>query len=103
MEYKGRTYSGYWALVVSLRRAFGDGIAIWNAKGLSRMSEVELGYLLRGMGQAPHLEKRVDVLREMGSILQERYAGDFTTGHQGSWRERPGVGGSDGRGFPLPS
>jgi hypothetical protein len=80
VEYKGRTCSGYWALVVSLRRAFGDGVAIWNAKGLSRMSEVELGYLLRGNGQVPHLEERVAVLRELGSILQGRYAGDFTTG-----------------------
>ena len=80
VEYKGKTCSGYWALVVSLRRAFGDGVAIWNAKGLARMSEVELGYLLRGENQAPHLEERVAVLRELGSILQERYSGDFTTG-----------------------
>ena len=80
VEYKGKTCSGYWALVVSLRRAFGDGVAIWNAKGLSRMSEVELGYLLRGQGQAPHLQERVAVLRDVGSILQERYSGDFTTG-----------------------
>ena len=80
VEYKGKTCSGYWALVVSLRRAFGDGVAIWNAKGLARMSEVELSHLLRGKSQAPHLEERVDVLREMGSILQVRYAGDFTTG-----------------------
>ena len=80
VEYKGRTCSGYWALVASLRRAFGDGVAIWNAKGLARMSEVELGYLLRGTDQAPHLEERVAVLRELGSILQERYAGDFTAG-----------------------
>lgn len=80
VEYKGKTCSGYWALVVSLRRAFGDGVAIWNAKGLSRMSEVELGYLLRGSGEAPHLEERVAVLRELGSILQKRYSGDFTTG-----------------------
>ena len=80
VEYKGRTCSGYWALVVSLRRAFGDGVAIWNAKGLSRTSAVELGYLLRGSGLAPHLGERVDVLREMGSILQARYGGDFTIG-----------------------
>lgn len=80
VEYKGQTCSGYWALVVSLRRAFGDGVAIWNAKGLSRMSQVELGYLLRGNSLAPHLEERVDVLRELGNILQERYGGDFTAG-----------------------
>ena len=80
VEYKGRICAGYWALVSGLRRAFGDGVAIWNAKGLARMTEVELGYLLRGNGQAPHLAERVAVLRELGSILQERYSGDFTTG-----------------------
>ncbi len=75
IEYNGEELSGYWALAASLRRAMEEGVPLTNAEYLSTISSKNVEKIFRGEQRIPLFQKRVDNLREVGSILLEKYDG----------------------------
>ncbi len=77
VTYKGKEYSGYTALAVSLKRAIEDDtVPLTDANFLANINKSTLAYILRGTGHIPMLDDRVKNLREAGAVLKKRWDGD---------------------------
>jgi hypothetical protein len=76
---------GYWAEAASLTRAVEEGIPLWDADYLSKMSREQLMHIFRGVPNAGHpegemiplLEQRLENVHEVGRVLLEHYDGQF--------------------------
>ncbi len=79
VAWQGEAHDGYWALAAALRRAIHqDGLPLWDARFLATLETEWAAQLLRGEGRPPPLlEARAANLREVGSVLQERWGGEF--------------------------
>ncbi len=75
IKYGLETISGYFALAAVLKRAVDLGIPITNADYLAGLSMDELGALLRGNGELQLLERRLQGLNELGTVLLRDYNG----------------------------
>ncbi|MHC5078059.1 MAG: queuosine salvage family protein, partial [Planctomycetota bacterium] len=69
---------GYFALSCALKRAQERGIPITEAGFCTAMTEETLGKILQGHGEVPLLGERAAILRENGSLLQEKWGGRFS-------------------------
>jgi hypothetical protein len=73
VEYEGRLYDGYWALVAALRRAVEEGRPLWDPFYLAEFTARDVAHILRphdlNYPEIPLLPLRVQNLRELGSGL----------------------------------
>ncbi len=77
IEYQGATLDGYWAEAAALTRAVEEGIPLWDAEFLSKISSEELAHIFRGEHTIPLFEERLHNIHEVGRVLLERYNGQF--------------------------
>lgn len=80
VTWKGKTYTGYFALCAAINRALDEGYTITNMNTYSQISLKDLQYILRGDNEAnsvPLIKERLDCLHQVGLVLQERYEGKF--------------------------
>src|SRR5438270_10338439 len=76
---------GYWAEAASLTRAVEEGIPLWDAEYLSKMSREQLAHIFRGVSSPEHpegemiplFEQRLQNVHEVGRVLLDRYDGQF--------------------------
>jgi hypothetical protein len=86
VNYNGEILDGYWAEAASLTRAVADCFPLWNAEYLSTMSREDLAYIFRPTKGAdgseaemiPLFDARLSNVHEVGRVLLERYAGQFS-------------------------
>ncbi len=73
VEYGGKLFDGYWALVAALRRAVDDGVVLWEPDTLAGLSFEQVDHMLRPaeatLPGIPLLERRVRHLNELGEGL----------------------------------
>jgi hypothetical protein len=79
VPYRGKTYSGYWGLAASLKRAMESGFPITDPQYLSRISAKDLTRIFAGEGMIPLFNERLYNLREAGSIILSSWGGDITS------------------------
>jgi hypothetical protein len=78
VKYKEKLYTrGSWSLVASIFRAMNEGKDILNPAYLSTISKKELSEVLRGNVKIPLLSERVKILNEIGSVLIQKFNGQF--------------------------
>jgi putative queuosine salvage protein len=85
IDYHGEILDGYWAEAAALTRAVEDGITLWDAEYLSKMSREDLAYVFRSVPAAngsvgemiPLFDARLAHVHEIGRVLIERYDGQF--------------------------
>ncbi|CCX07405.1 hypothetical protein FPQ18DRAFT_319353 [Pyronema domesticum] len=82
VEYKGKTWSGYWSLVALLQRALDEGIPITTPSywiDTELCTDEQLRHVFRSNTDEPFalLEERFECLREAGRVLCDRYDGSF--------------------------
>lgn len=85
INYHGDILDGYWAEAAALTRAVEEGIALWDAEYLSKMSREDLAYVFRSVPAAndsagvtiPLFDTRLAHVHEVGRVLLERYDGQF--------------------------
>ena len=75
ITYKDEVLSGYMALAAALRQAIEEDIPIIDANFLSTIPLETLSQVLGGSGNLPLMEKRLAILREVGSVLKTTYQG----------------------------
>ena len=75
--YNGESYSGYWGLAASLKRALEQGFPITDPRFLSCISVSDLAEIFSGRGRIPMFEHRLKNLREAGSIILSQLGGDI--------------------------
>lgn len=78
IENDGHTYSrGTWSMIAAIQRAIREDISILDSAYLANIGVAELGYILRGNVEIPLLKERAAILQEVGSIVAQKYSGDF--------------------------
>jgi hypothetical protein len=75
IEYQGKTFSGYYALAVSLKGAIESGLLVIDAKFLASLSTEKLRRILPGRGTLQLMDRRLENLRELGRALLEDFGG----------------------------
>ena len=81
VTWKGKTYSGYFALCAAINRALSEGYSVTDPKFYSQISIRDLKTIFRGDNELisiPLLNKRLDCLHEIGLILLEKFDGKFS-------------------------
>ncbi len=76
IEFDGEWVEGYWALTASLKKAM-PKYDILNATFLENITAEILEDIFKGEGNPPLIEKRVQVCRNIGKILNEKFNGNF--------------------------
>src|SRR6185312_3922014 len=82
IAYQGEILNGYWAEAAALRRAAEEGKPVWDAEYLRNIDHQELASIFRGVSAEtptiPLFEERLRIAREVGQVLLERFAGQFS-------------------------
>lgn len=82
IAYQGEILNGYWAEAAALRRAVEEGKPVWDAEYLRNIDHQELASIFRGFSAEtpaiPLFEERLRIAREVGQVLLERFAGQFS-------------------------
>lgn len=76
--YHSEEVDGAFGLVSAIAKAIENKIPILDAKFLSEIKEKELGKILEGNVQIPLFEERLNILREVGTTLVNKFDGDFS-------------------------
>jgi hypothetical protein len=77
VRYKGVLWRGAFAMWASLQRASDNGIDLFSGHTLRQISLQEVAKVFAGESAIPMLQERWLILREVGTILSERYGGSF--------------------------
>ncbi|MEA1927570.1 MAG: queuosine salvage family protein [Candidatus Auribacterota bacterium] len=75
--YKERAYDGAWGMFAALKRAIDEEVPIYEGEFLARCEGKDFRRIFRGEGDIPLLEQRVEICREVGRVLVERFGGRF--------------------------
>ncbi|KAK3923743.1 Queuosine salvage protein [Frankliniella fusca] len=80
VSYKGKKYTGYFALCAALNRAKDAGKRVTDPQFYSQISAKEVKELLQGddgSADLPLIDERAECLRQVGACLLEKYDGSF--------------------------
>jgi len=75
IDYRSKKLSGYYALAASLKKALESDTPITKADYLCQLSLEELKAILGGQGELQLLERRLEILHELGQVLLKEYGG----------------------------
>ena len=75
ISYRGKNYSGYYGLAVSLKKALESRIPITDASFLASLTLKQLKDVFAGTGVLQLMEERLCNLQELGRVLLEKYKG----------------------------
>jgi hypothetical protein len=76
VSYRGESWSGYWGLAASLKKAMEGGYPITAPDYLETITAQDLRTIFAGEGEIPLLAERLTNLREAGAVLRSRFDGD---------------------------
>lgn len=84
IEYRGRTWTGYWSLVAALRRALDEDVPITDPEFWCDEEALDLDKMRHVFRSAteeemPMLDERLACLREAGRVLCEEYDGSVAS------------------------
>lgn len=74
-RWRYRGHDGYIAFAMALTDAVKQGDRILDAASLAQMDRAQLREILDGENEMPLLDERVRILREAGTVLQQKYDG----------------------------
>ena len=77
VDYAGRHWSDSDGLFACMKRALDNGIPIVDGKFLSRVTRPELERIFAGNIELPMLDEKMQVWRQVGAVLAEKYDGRF--------------------------
>jgi len=75
ITYRGKNYSGYYGLAVSLKKALESKIPLTDASFLATLTMKQLTDMFAGIGVLQLMEERLNNLQELGKVLLEKYRG----------------------------
>jgi len=78
VEYKDKMFDGAWAMISCLAKAHQEGRPILDSHYIASLSENDLAVMLQGNVPIPLLRQRVEFLRQLGTILVEKFNGSFS-------------------------
>lgn len=77
VEYRGNFYDGSWGLIAALKKAIENGFPILEWEYLANLPEKDLREIFRGNVEIPLFRERLNILRENGKIIIEKFGGNL--------------------------
>ena len=77
VDYAGRHWSDSDGLFACMKRAMDNGIPMLDGKFLARVTRPELERIFAGNIEMPMLDEKMEVWRQVGAVLAEKYDGRF--------------------------
>ncbi|KAK4306846.1 hypothetical protein Pmani_021352 [Petrolisthes manimaculis] len=79
VQWNGKTYKGYMAMVAAINRAIDEGKRIYDPKYYTSLSIDEVKHIFRSLTSStmPLFEERLRVMKEVGETLLDKYEGSF--------------------------
>jgi hypothetical protein len=77
VDYAGKHWSDSEAEFACIKRALDNGIPFLDGNYLARITRPELNEVFKGNIEIPMLDEKLDVLRQAGRVLAEKYGGHF--------------------------
>jgi len=77
VEYKGESFDGAFGMIASIGKAIESKNNILNFNYLKNISEKDLAKVLKSKIEIPLFLERLKILREIGSIMEINFKGDF--------------------------
>ncbi|KAL7072615.1 hypothetical protein ACQ4LE_008235 [Meloidogyne hapla] len=79
ITYNGTTQSGYFGVCLAINRALGNGIPLTSANYMANINGEAMNEIFRGDNGSmiPLLHKRMEIIRENGKILIDKFQGSF--------------------------
>jgi len=77
VDYAGRHWSDSDALFACIKRALDNGIPVLDGRYLAGVTRPELERIFAGNIELPMLDEKMQVLHQVGGVLEEKYAGRF--------------------------
>lgn len=77
VDYAGKHWSDSEAEFACIKRALDNGIPFLDGNYLARISRAELQQVFEGRIEMPMLDEKLEVLRQAGKVLAEKYGGRF--------------------------
>jgi len=84
VEYNGQKYDGWFGLLAALGSAIENETPITDAKFLAGMKAGDLDKILQKDAKIPLFKERVQILREVGTVLKGKFGGKFSNLIEGS-------------------
>jgi len=73
-EFMGIPWKGAFGMWAALKKAVQDGVPLLDGEYLAQISEEDMGSVF---GEIPMFDERVEIFREVGQVLTEKYSGHF--------------------------
>lgn len=77
VDYAGRHFSDSDALFACMKRALDNGTPVLDGRYLAKVTRQELERIFAGNIELPMLDEKMQVLHQVGGVLEEKYAGRF--------------------------
>jgi hypothetical protein len=77
VDYAGRHWSDSDALFACMKRALDNGTPVLDGRYLAGVTRPELERIFAGNIELPMLDEKMQVLHQVGGLLEEKYAGRF--------------------------
>lgn len=77
INYNGENFDGAWGMIASIGKAVEDKKLILNSTYLKNIPKKDFEKILEGNVEIPLFLERLNILREVGSILTRDFKGDF--------------------------
>ncbi|MFN8059914.1 MAG: queuosine salvage family protein [Vicinamibacterales bacterium] len=77
VEYAGRTWSDSDALFACMKRALDAGTPVLDGRYLAQVTRKDLERIFAGNIELPMLDEKMEVLHQVGGVLESRYGGRF--------------------------
>ncbi|HET92292.1 MAG TPA: hypothetical protein ENN99_16360, partial [Chloroflexi bacterium] len=78
IDFRGQPQDGAWGMLGAIARAVQDeGFPLFDSAYLASISELDLRHVLRGNVEIPMFRDRLDILRQVGSVLVSEFDGRF--------------------------
>ena len=77
VKYAGREWSDSDALFACMKRALDEGVPVLDGAFLTRLTRQQMEKIFAANIELPMLDEKMEILREVGKILAERYDGRF--------------------------
>lgn len=78
INYQEKQIDGSFGMIAALKRALDSEMLILDANFIANISKNDFARILRGNTQIPLFEERLNIVREVGSVLSKKFEGKFS-------------------------
>lgn len=77
IDYKNQRFNGSYAMIYSLNRPIEENYDILNPNYLAKITKENFKHIFRGKTEVSLAKERLDILRELGKIINNKFSGSF--------------------------